>query len=73
MLNAEKTNLLEKIRFLESEHHSLIEKNNVLTQEIKNNKPSSSVNENFLIGTKVILDKYKTYGDKKRFWVYQQR
>ena len=31
MLNVEKTNLLEKIRFLESEHHSLFEKNNALS------------------------------------------
>ena len=31
-LNAEKSNLLEKIRFLEFEHHSILEKNNVLTQ-----------------------------------------
>ncbi|KAL6328653.1 hypothetical protein AAG906_003338 [Vitis piasezkii] len=41
VLNAGKTNLLEKIRFLEFEHHSLLEKNNALTQEIKNNKPFS--------------------------------
>ena len=39
VLNTEKINLLEKVRFLESEHHSLLEKNNPLTQEIKNNKP----------------------------------
>ena len=38
LLNVEKTNLLEKIRFIESKHHSLLEKNNALTQEIKNNK-----------------------------------
>ena len=31
MLNVEKTNLLEKIRFLKFEHHSLLEKNNALT------------------------------------------
>ena len=31
MLNIEKTNLHEKFRFLKSEHHSLLEKNNVLT------------------------------------------
>ena len=31
MLNVEKTNLLEKIRFLESEQHSLFEKNNALS------------------------------------------
>ncbi|KAL6350146.1 hypothetical protein AAG906_004084 [Vitis piasezkii] len=35
VFNAEKTNLLDKIRFLESKHHSLLENNNVLTQEIK--------------------------------------
>ena len=68
VLNAEKTNLLEKIRFLEFEHHSFLEKNNAHTQEIKNNKPSSSVNENFHPRTKVlneILDKCKTHGDKR--------
>ena len=68
VLNVEKTNFLEKIRLLEFEHHSLLEKNNVLTQEIKNNKPSSSINEKFHLGTKVlneILDKYKTHGDKR--------
>ena len=30
LLNVEKTNLLEKFRFLESEHHSLLEGNNLL-------------------------------------------
>ena len=68
MLNVEKINLLEKIRFLEFEHPSLIEKTNALTQEIKNNKLSSFMNENFHIGTKVlieILDKCKTHGDKR--------
>ena len=35
VLNAKKSNLLEKVRFLESKHHSLLEKNNPLTQEIK--------------------------------------
>ena len=30
VLSAEKTNLLNKTRFLESEHHFLLEKNNVL-------------------------------------------
>ena len=67
MFNVEKTNLLEKIKFLESNHHSLLEKNNVLTQGIKNNK-SSSMNENFHPGTKVlneILDKCKTHGHKR--------
>ena len=69
VLSVEKTNLLEKKnRFLESKHYSLLEKNNALTQEIKNNKPSSSVNENFHPITKVlneILDKCKTHGDKR--------
>ena len=67
MLNVEKTNSLEKIGFLESKHHSLLEKNNVLTQEIKNNKSSSSMNEKFHSRTKMlneILDKCKTHGDK---------
>ena len=70
VLHAGKTNLLEKIRFLESEHHSLLEKNNALTQEIKNNKPFSFMNEFFHPGTKVIneiLDKCKTHGNK-RVW-----
>ena len=31
MLNVEKTNLLDKIRFFDSEHRSFLEKNNVLT------------------------------------------
>ena len=68
MLNVEKTNLLEKVRFLEFEHHSLLEKNNALTQKIKSNKPSSSMNGNFHPRTKMlneILDKCKTYGDKR--------
>ena len=68
MLNVEKISLLEKIRFLEFEHHSLLEKNNALTQKIKNNKPSSFVNENFHPRTKVlneILDKCKMHGDKR--------
>ena len=39
-----KTNL--RFRFLKFEHHSHLEKNNALTQEMKNNKPSSFVNEN---------------------------
>ena len=65
--NVKTTNSLEKIRFLESKHHSLLEKNNALIQEIKNNKPSSFANENFHPRTNVlneILDKCKTHGDK---------
>ena len=68
VLNVGKTNFLEKIRFLESEHHSLLEKNNTLTQEIKNDKPSSFLNEIFYLRTKVIDEihnKCKTYGDKR--------
>ena len=68
VLNAEKTNLVEKIRFLEYGHHSFLENNNALTWEIKNNEPSSSMNEKFHLGTKVlneILDKCKTHGDKR--------
>ena len=70
VLKEEKTNFLEKkkIRFLKSEHHFLLEKNNALTQEMKSNKPSSSVNEIFHLGTKMlneILDKCKNHGDKK--------
>ena len=67
MLNTEKINLLEKVRFLESEHHSLLEKNNPLTQEIKNNKPFFSMNKTFYPKTKMlnaILDKC-THGDKR--------
>ena len=66
-LMLKKINLLEKIRFLEFEYHSFLEKNNALTQEIKNNKPFSFMNENFHPGTNVlneILDKYKTHVDK---------
>ena len=58
----------KKIRFLKSEHHFLLEKNNALTQEMKSNKPSSSMNEIFHPGTKMlneILDKCKNHGDKK--------
>ena len=59
MLNVKKINLLENIRFLESEHHSLFEKNNSLTQEIKNNKFFSSMNENFILELKCLM-KYLT-------------
>ena len=68
VLDVEKTNLIKKVRFFESERHSLLEKNNALTQEIKRNKPSSSMNENFHLETKglnEILDKCKTHGDKR--------
>ena len=34
VLDVENTNLLKKVRFLESKHHSLLEKNNAFTQEI---------------------------------------
>ena len=47
MFKVEKTNSLEKTRFLEFKHHSILEKNNALTQEIKSNKFFSSVNEVF--------------------------
>ena len=33
MLNVEKTNLLEKVRFLKSEYHSLLEKNNAHSRD----------------------------------------
>ena len=59
---------LKKISFLESKHHSLLEKNDAPTKEINNNKSSSSVNEIFCPRTKVlneILDKCKNYGDKR--------
>ena len=54
VLNVENTNFLEKVRFLESKHHCFLEKNNALTQEIKNNKTFLFVNENFHPGTKVL-------------------
>ena len=54
VLTAKKTSLFEKIKFLESKHHCFLEKNNALTQEIKNNKTFSFVNENFHLGTKVL-------------------
>ena len=60
----------KKIRFLEFEHHPHLKKNNALTQEMKSNKPSSFLNEIFHLGTKLlneILDKCKTYGDKRGF------
>ena len=66
------TNLLEKKkqkkRFLESKHHSFLGRNNSFTQKMESNKSSSSVNEIFHSGTKVlneILDKWKTHGDKR--------
>ncbi|KAL6327468.1 hypothetical protein AAG906_020064 [Vitis piasezkii] len=58
----------ENARFLKSKHYSLLENNDTFTQEIKNNKTSSFVNEIFHSRTKVlseILDKCKTHGDKR--------
>ena len=58
----------KKNRFLKSEHHSLLERNNALTQEMKSSKSSSSVNEMFHLGAKVlnkILDKCKIHGNKR--------
>ena len=55
MLKEEKTNLLKRIIFLDSERHSLLEKNNGLTQEIKSNKPSSSMNEIFTLELKCLM------------------
>ena len=54
VLTSKKTSLFEKIKFLESQHHCFLEKNNALTQEIKNNETFSFVNENFHPGTKVL-------------------
>ena len=68
LLNEEMTNHLEKIWLLKSEHHSLLERNNVLTQEIAKIKSSSSINEIFHLGIEVldeILEKYKSHGDKR--------
>ena len=56
MLNVENTNVLDKIRFLESEHHSLLEKNNALTQEIKRNKSSLFVNEVITLKLKCLMN-----------------
>ena len=59
---------MKKIRFLESKHHSLLEKNNALTQKMKSNKPSSFVNEIFRRKTEMlneILQKHKTHGNKR--------
>ena len=42
-----KIDVLIKLVFFQSKHHSLLENNNVLTQKMKNNKPSSSINEVF--------------------------
>ena len=73
MVNLERTNLLEKIRFFEFEHHSLLEKNNVLTQHIK--KLISLLHlwmRSFTLELKClikkILDKCKTHGEKKKAW-----
>lgn len=51
LLSEEMTNYLEEIQFLESKHLSLLDKNNVLTQEIEKIK-SSLVNEIFTLGLK---------------------
>lgn len=59
---------LKKIRFLKSKNNSLLERNNILTQEIESLKSSSSVNEIAHPWTEVlneILDRSKTYGDKR--------
>ena len=58
---------LKKNRFLKSNHHSLLEKNNALTQEINISKSFSFV-KFFYLGTSVlneILDKCKTHCDKR--------
>ena len=68
LLNEERTNFLENIQFLEFEHSALLDRNNVLTQEIENVKSFSSVNEIFHLGTKVlneILDRSKSNCDKR--------
>ena len=58
----------EKICFLEFEHNSLLDRNNVLTQEIENVKTFLSKNENFPSETSMlneILDNCKSHGDKR--------
>ena len=52
LLNEKKTNYLEKIRFLESKHHSLLKRNNVLTQEIEKIKFFSFTMKIFTLGLK---------------------
>ena len=52
LLNEKKTNYLEKIRFLESKHHSLLKRNHVLTQEIEKIKSSSSIMKIFTLELK---------------------
>ena len=52
LLNEKKTNYLEKIRFLESKHHSLLKRNHVLTQDIEKIKSSSSIMKIFTLELK---------------------
>ena len=55
MLNEEKLNHLEKIQFLKTEHKSLLDKNNALTQEIEQQrKVDSSKNDIFNLETKIL-------------------
>ena len=55
--NEEKMNYIEKFWFLETEHQSLIERNNALTQEVKYwRKSISSKNEVFHHWTKILND-----------------
>ena len=73
LLNEEVTNHFEKIWFLKSKHHYLLERNNVLTQEMVKIKSFSSINEIFHLGTKMlneILEKYKSHGDKRGIGVH---
>ena len=64
----EKKNFLEKIRFLESEHNSLIERNCVFSQEVEKVKTFSTKNEIFHPRTSMlneILENCKSHGDKR--------
>ena len=55
VLNEEKLNHFEKIQFLKTEHKSLLDKNNALTQEIEQQrKVDSSKNDIFNLETKIL-------------------
>ena len=69
MPNEEKMNYIENFLFLETEHQSLIERNNALTQETKYwRKSISSKNEVFHPWTKNlndVINKVNFHGDKR--------
>ena len=69
MPNEEKMNYIENFWFLETEHQSLIERNNALTQEIEYwRKYISSKNKVFHPKAKIlndIINKVRFHGDKR--------